>query len=216
MGNCNGVVKNCSERFLKFPNYQQTQLFIIMQEDIDFYFDETTEAMGNAIERLKRELVKVRTGKASPSMLDELRVEYYGTPTPLRQVANVGTLDARTLTIQPWEKKMLDPIEKAIFAANLGFTPQNDGQIIRIVIPMLTQERRKSLAKKAKSLGEDAKVSIRNARQDLMKLLKQAVKDGYPEDAGKRSETKAQELTDKYAKKAEEMAKEKEKDIMTI
>ena len=187
-----------------------------MQEDIDFYFDETKEAMEGAISRLSRELVKVRTGKASPSILDGLMVEYYGSPTPLKQVANVGTLDARTLSIQPWEKKMLDPIERAIFAANLGLTPQNDGNIIRIVIPMLTQDRRKSLAKQAKGLAEDAKVSIRNARQDLMKLLKQAVKDGYPEDMGKRSEAKAQELTNAFTKKADEMAAEKEKDIMTI
>ncbi len=187
-----------------------------MQEDIDFYFDESKETMDAAISRLGRELVKVRTGKASPSILDGLMVDYYGSPTPLKQVANVGTLDARTLTVQPWEKKMLEPVEKAIFAANLGLTPQNDGVIIRIVIPMLTQDRRKSLAKQAKSLAEDAKVSIRNARQDLMKLIKQAVKDGYPEDMGKRAETKAQDLTNTYSKKAEEMATEKEKDIMTI
>lgn len=187
-----------------------------MQEDIDFYFDESKESMDSAIDRLTRELLKVRTGKASPSVFDNVMVDYYGTPTPVRQVANVGTLDARTLTIAPWEKAMIDPIEKAIFAANLGLTPQNDGELIRITIPMLTEDRRRDLVKQVKALVEDAKVSIRNVRRDLMEMIKKAVKDGYPEDLGKKSEAMAQDLTNQYTKKSDDLADKKEKDIMTI
>ena len=150
----------------------------IMQEEIDLYYEDAQEKMENAIAHLQRELSKVRTGKASPAMFDSLLVDYYGSPTPLKQVASVGTADARTLTIQPWEKGMLDPIERSIFQANLGVTPQNDGQIIRVVMPMLTEERRRDLVKQVKKLGEDAKVTIRNARRDMMDFLKKTVKDG--------------------------------------
>ncbi len=187
-----------------------------MQEDIDFYFSESREAMEAALARLVRELSRVRTGKASPSIFDSVMVDYYGSPTPMRQVANVGTLDARTITIQPWEKGMIEEIEKAIFGANLGLTPQNDGQMIRITVPMLTEDRRKNLVKQVRSVTEDAKVSIRNARRDLMELLKTAVKDGYPEDMGKKAEGKAQDMTNEFTKKADDMADIKEDDIMTI
>jgi len=187
-----------------------------MQEEIDFYFDESKEAMEASLVHLQKELSKVRTGKANTNIFDSIMVDYYGSPTPLRQVANIGTLDARTINIQPWEKKMIDPIERAIFEANLGLTPQNDGENIRITIPMLTEERRKGLVKQVKSLTEDCKVSIRSARRDLMELLKKAVKDGYPEDMGKKAEAKAQDLTNGFGKKADELAEIKEKDIMTV
>lgn len=174
------------------------------------------EAMEDSIEHLKKELIKIRTGKAAPAMLNGIRVPYYGNLTPLNQVANVSTSDARTLVIQPWEKSMLGPIEKAIFEANLGLTPQNDGELIRINIPPLTEERRKDLVKNAKALGEDAKVSVRNARHKGMDQIKKAVKDGYPEDAGKRMEDRVQKLTDEYTKKVDELIEAKEKDIMTV
>ena len=172
--------------------------------------------MKNSLDHLGTELNKIRAGKASPSVLDGLLVEYYGSPTPLNQVANVGVSDARTLTIQPWEKTMLAPIERAIFNANLGFTPMNDGEMIRISIPPLTEERRREYVKRAKAEGETAKVSIRNSRREGMEGIKGAVKDGYPEDAGKREEERVQKMTDKYSKMVEEMIDAKEKDIMTI
>lgn len=187
-----------------------------MQEEIDLYYEDAQENMEKAMSHLQRELSKVRTGKASPAMFDSLLVDYYGSPTPLKQVASIGTLDARTLTIQPWEKSMLEPIERSIFQANLGVTPQNDGQIIRVVMPMLTEERRRDLVKQVKKLGEDAKITVRNARRDMMEFLKKAVKDGYSEDAGKREEEKTQKLTDAYGKKIDEVLVVKEKDIMTV
>ena len=187
-----------------------------MQEDVDMSIELAKEAMEGSIDHLKKELLKIRTGKASPAMLNGIRVPYYGSQSPLNQVANVSTSDARTLVIQPWEKSMLGPIEKAIFEANLGLTPQNDGELIRINIPPLTEERRKELVKQAKSLGEDTKVSIRNARHKGMEQIKKAVKDGYPEDAGKRMEERVQKLTDDYSEKVEELIEAKEKDIMTV
>ncbi len=187
-----------------------------MQEEIDLYYEDANESMEKAMAHMQRELSKVRTGKASPAMFDSLLVDYYGSPTPLKQVASIGAQDARTLTIQPWEKGMLAPIEQSIFAANLGVTPQNDGQIIRVVMPMLTEERRRDLVKQVKKLGEEAKVNIRNSRRDLMEILKKAVKDGYPEDLGKREEDKAQKLTDNFTQKVDEMLEAKEKDIMKV
>lgn len=187
-----------------------------MQEDIELIIDMCQEGMKNSLDHLGTELNKIRAGKASPSVLDGLLVEYYGSPTPLNQVANVGVSDARTLTIQPWEKTMLAPIERAIFNANLGFTPMNDGEMIRISIPPLTEERRREYVKRAKAEGETAKVSIRNSRREGMEGIKGAVKDGYPEDAGKREEERVQKMTDKYSKMVEEMIDAKEKDIMTI
>src|ERR1043165_3125272 len=137
-----------------------------MNEDIQFILDNAKEQMEKAVNHLEAELVKVRAGKASPSMLEGIQVDYYGTRTPLNQVANINTGDARSLIVQPWEKSMLTPIEKAIQAANLGFNPQNDGVLIRIMVPPLTEERRKQLSKNAKGFGEDAKVGIRNLRKD--------------------------------------------------
>lgn len=187
-----------------------------MEEEISLQVTMTQEGMDHSIEHLQHELLKVRTGKASPAMLQGVMVSYYGTPTPLAQVANVGVADARTITIQPWEKSMIGPIERGIMEANLGFNPQNDGELIRIGIPMLTEERRKDLVKMAKALGEDAKVAIRNIRRDGMEAVKKAVKDGYPEDAGKRKETEIQGLTDKHIAKVDELIASKEKDILTV
>jgi ribosome recycling factor len=187
-----------------------------MNEDIQFILDNTTEQMEKALSHLEAELVKVRAGKASPSMLESIQVDYYGTRTPLHQVANVNTADARTLIVQPWEKSMLTPIEKAIQAANLGLNPQNDGIIIRILVPALTEERRRDLVKKAKSEAETAKVSIRTIRKESNEELKKLQKDGTPEDAVKEGETKVQQFTDAYVIKCDKHLEIKEKEIMTV
>ncbi|MEM1216508.1 MAG: ribosome recycling factor [Bacteroidota bacterium] len=187
-----------------------------MQEDIDLYFASTQESMTGSIQHLERELQKVRTGKASPALVSGLLVAYYGSDTPISQVASISAADSRTLEIKPWEKAMIPPIEKAIFEANLGVTPQNDGELVRISIPPLTEQRRKELVKMAKAMGEDAKVGIRNARKELMDGIKQSVKDGYPEDAGKRAEDKAQGMTNDFTKKIDDIIAAKEKDVLTI
>jgi ribosome recycling factor len=187
-----------------------------MQDEVNLYVEAAEESMENSIDHLQKELSKIRAGKASPAMLAGLLVSYYGSPTPLNQVANVSTSDSRTIVIQPWEKSMLAPIEKAIFEANLGVTPQNDGEVVRLNIPPLTEERRRELVKKSKSLGEDAKVSIRNARRDAMEHIKKEVKNGFPEDAGKRLEDEVQNLTNQYGEKVDKLIESKEKDIMTI
>ncbi|RME95580.1 MAG: ribosome recycling factor [Bacteroidetes bacterium] len=186
------------------------------QEDIDLTLSAAEEAMQASIEHLTKELMAIRAGKASPAMINSLTVSYYGIDTPLNQVANISAADSRTLVIQPWEKSMIGPIEKAIFEANLGVTPQNDGELVRITIPMLTEERRKELVKRAKALGEEAKVSIRNERREAIQTIKKAVKEGYPEDLGRDAEAAAQKLTDKYSAKVDQMIEAKEKDIMTI
>ncbi len=185
-------------------------------EDVDMQVEMAEEAMKSSIDHLRRELAKIRAGKASPDMVSGIDVPYYGTQTPLQQVANVTTSDSRTLVIQPWEKSMLGPIEKAIFEANLGLTPMNDGEVVRINIPQLTEERRKDLFRRAKSLGEEAKVSVRNARREAMDGIKKAIKEGFPEDAGKRKEEEVQGLTSKYSDQADKLVEAKEKDIMTI
>lgn len=185
-------------------------------EEINMHLEEAQENMDHSIDHLKKELAKISTGKASPALVQDILVPYYGTPTPLNQVANVNSSDARTLVIQPWEKSMLAPIEKAIFEANLGVTPQNDGELIRIIIPPLTEERRKELAKQAKALGEESKVSVRNVRRDIMDVIKKAVKEGYPEDEGKRLEDRVKQMTDGHTGKVDELVEKKEKDIMTI
>ncbi len=172
--------------------------------------------MKASIEHLQFELTKVRTGKASTSLLIDIAVNYYGHPTPVSQVANVSTADARTIIIQPWEKSMLAPIEKAIFEANLGITPMNDGEVVRLSIPPLTEERRKDLVKLAKQLGEEAKISLRSTRHKALDSIKKAVKEGYPEDAGKRKEAEVQNLITDYTKKVDNMVEAKEKDVMTV
>lgn len=187
-----------------------------MQEDVDLYIEEAKEAMEHSIDHLQKELLKIRAGKASPDMLSGLSVSYYGTATPLNQVANVNVSDSRTLVIQPWEKTMIQPIEKAIMEANLGFTPQNDGEVVRINIPPLTGERRTQLVKNAKAAGEDSKVGLRSARRDAMNQIKEAVKNGYPEDAGKRAEDEIEAMTKSYTSKIDSLIATKESDITTI
>lgn len=185
-------------------------------EELEYGIAEGKELMESALSHLKDELRKIRTGKASTSMLEGIMVDYYGTPTPLQQVANVSTPDSRTIAIQPWEKSMLSEIEQAIFKANLGLTPMNDGEYVRIGIPPLTEERRKDLVKQAKALGEDAKVSLRNARHKMMDATKAAVKAGYPEDAGKKKETSIQNTTNDFGSKVDALVEQREKDILTI
>lgn len=183
---------------------------------IEEYLKLGKENMEESLDHLKKELLKIRAGKASPTMLNGLMVEHYGTTMPLNQVASVNAADSRTLAIQPWDKSALASIEKAIFEANLGVTPQNDGEFVRITIPALTEERRKDLVKQTKSHGEDSRVSIRTARHKMMDFIKKEVKEGYPEDAGKRKEKEVQDMVDQFSKKIEEILDAKEADIMTV
>lgn len=172
--------------------------------------------MEKAIEHLNHELLKLRTGKASTNLLQDIVVEYYGAPTALSQVANVQVSDARTIMVQPWERNMLGPIERAIINANIGITPANDGEVIRLAIPPLTEERRKELVKKAKHAGEESKVGVRNARHKALEHLKKAVKDGLPEDMGKRKEAELQDIVNKFVEQVEKIVTTKEKEIMTV
>lgn len=186
------------------------------EELLSELLEEAKMLMDEAIEHLERELTKVRTGRASPAMLNGLLVSYYGAKTPIQQVASLGVADARTLTIKPFDKSAMGDIERAIFEANLGVTPMNDGELIRINIPPLTAERRGQLAKQVRAEGETAKISIRNARQDAMKAIKDEVKNGYPEDAGKRKEDEVQGWVNGYNKKVDQTVEGKEKDVMTL
>ncbi|WP_298493446.1 ribosome recycling factor [uncultured Algibacter sp.] len=185
-----------------------------MNEDIQFILDSTKEAMDNAIVHLKKQFLNIRAGKASPAMLGSVMVDYYGTQTPLSQVANVNTPDGRTITVQPWEKSMLQEIERGIAYANLGFNPMNNGETIIINVPPLTEERRKDLAKQAKAEAEDAKVSIRTARKDAMNDVKK--NDDVSEDLKKNAEIDIQQITDNHVKKVDELFDNKEKEIMTV
>ncbi len=187
-----------------------------MTEDIQLILESTEADMQKAILHLETELAKIRAGRANPAMLDSIYVDYYGSKTALSQVANVNTPDPRSIAIQPWEKPMLVVIEKAIQAANLGFNPQNDGIMIRIIVPPLTEERRKELVKRAKTEAEQAKVVIRNARKEANEEIKNLVKKGLPEDEGKVVEEKIQKLTDGYIVKSEKHIEFKEKEIMTV
>ena len=184
-----------------------------MNEEIEFILDTTKEAMTSAIAHLEKELRAIRAGKATPAMLANVMVDYYGSQTPLGQVANVTTPDPRTIAIQPWEKNMLQPIEKAIMIANLGFNPMNNGDIIMINVPPLTEERRIGLAKQAKAEAEHAKVGIRNARKDANNEIK---KTDISDDLKKDSEAEVQKLTDSFVKIIEETLSIKEKEIMTV
>lgn len=174
------------------------------------------EKMIKAISHLEEELKNFRAGKANPAVFNSVVVDYYGSPTPIPQVASVTTPDAKTILIQPWEKKLIATIEKAIMDANLGFTPQNNGEQIRITIPALTEDRRKELVKQAKAAGETAKVSVRNARREVVDAHKKYQKDGLPEDVCKEAETVIQKETDTFNKKIEEIIAGKEKEIMTV
>lgn len=183
-------------------------------EEIEIYLDTAKEMMESAVQHTLDEFAKIRAGKAMPGMLDGVEVEYYGTMTPLNQVAGVTTPDARTLSVKPWEKTMLQEIERAIINSNLGFNPQNDGEQIRINIPPLTEERRLQLMKQVKAEAEKGKVSIRNARKDTNDSLKKM--DGVSEDLVKSAEDDVQKLTDTYTGKIDALVESKEKDIMTV
>ncbi|MCF8226934.1 MAG: ribosome recycling factor [Bacteroidales bacterium] len=187
-----------------------------MNEEVQLVFEMTKENMDKAIEHLESELNRIRAGKANIHILDGVQVEYYGTMTPLNQVSNVNTPDAKTIAIQPWEKKMIDPIERAIQQENIGITPVNNGELIRLNIPPLTEERRISLVKQVKNEGENARVSIRNSRRDANEEYKQMQKEGLSEDEAKRAEENIQELTNEYSEKVDQLINSKEEDIMTI
>ncbi len=185
-------------------------------EEIELFLSEAQELMDKAVQHTVVELTKIRAGKAMPSMIDGLMVDYYGSLTPLSQIASVNTPDARTIAIKPWEKSMVPEIEKAIKNSDLGLNPQNDGEIVRLNIPALTEERRRDLVKKAKAEGEHGKVSVRNVRKEINDSLKKLLKEGASEDEVKRAEEKVQVLTDAHVKKIEEIIEKKEKDIMTV
>ena len=178
--------------------------------------DAAKEKMQKAVEHLDGELVGIRAGKASPAMLNNVLVDYYGTPTPLAQVSSITVPDARTMLIQPWEKSMIAPIEKAILAANIGLTPQNNGEHVRLNIPALTEERRKELVKQVKTECENARISVRNARRDAVDQVKKLQKDGLPEDVAKDTEAELQKQTDLFNKRVDEALAKKEKEIMTV
>ena len=185
-----------------------------MNEDIQFIIDSAKESMDNAIQHLTKQFSNIRAGKASPSMLGSVMVDYYGSQTPLTQVANVNTPDGRTITVQPWEKNMIQPIEKAIQIANLGFNPMNNGEQLIINVPPLTEERRRDLGKQAKAEAEDAKVGVRNARKDANHDIKKI--DGISEDLQKNAEADIQALTDTCSKRIEDLLAGKDKEIMTV
>lgn len=185
-----------------------------MNEELQFILDTAKEAMVNAVKHLEKQFVNIRAGKATPSMLGSIMVEYYGSQTPLTQVANVNTPDGRTITVQPWEKSMLQEIERAIMLANIGFNPMNNGESIIINVPPLTEERRLNLSKQAKAEAEEAKVGIRNARKDANNDIKKT--EDVSEDLQKNVEMDIQEVTDSYVKKVDDLFHIKEKEIMTI
>ncbi len=187
-----------------------------MTEQVDKVVANTGELMKKAIGHLESELVKIRAGKANPQMLDGLVVDYYGAPTPINQVANITVTDARTITLQPWEKPMIALIERSLMQANLGVTPQNDGVVIRLFMPPLTEERRKELVKRVNGEGEQGKIAIRNIRRDMIEQIKKLQKDGLSEDAAKEAETRIQGITDKNIALVEQHCKDKDKEIMTI
>ncbi len=190
--------------------------FLVMTEEIDFAKEEFKSANTKTVNYLESELTKIRVGRASPVMLQSVMVDYYGSPTPLSQVANVNSMDAQTLTVQPWEKHLLGDIAKAIINANLGLAPQDNGEMLIINVPPLTEERRRELVKKAKAEGENAKVGIRNNRKDAMDFVKNLKNDGLSEDLAKTAEDEIQEITNSYVKKVDDIVALKEKDIMVI
>lgn len=187
-----------------------------MSEDLLMILDGAESSMKKAVAHLEAELLKIRAGKATPQMLDGIMVEYYGSPTPLNQVANVSAVDARTITIQPWEKNMLQPIERSIINSKLGINPQNDGVMIRMFLPPLTEERRRELVKRCNGEGEQAKVAVRNIRRDAIEGIKKLQKDGLSEDAAKDAEKEAQEITDRFIALVEKHLAAKEKEIMAV
>ena len=187
-----------------------------MNEEVQMYLEDAKEKMEAAVDHLNNELVKIRAGKANPSMLSGVLVDYYGSMTPLSQVANVSVPDPRTIAVQPWERGLIVAIEKAIMNSNLGFNPDNNGEVIRINIPALTAERRGDLVKQSKAECENAKISVRNARRDTNVELKKLIKEGLSEDVEKDAEAEVQSMTDNFGKIIDQLLVEKEKDIMTI
>ena len=185
-------------------------------DDIKSIKNTAEDNMKKAIDHLEVELIKIRAGKANPQIVDGITVDYYGSQMPLNQVSNVSVMDARTLSIQPWEKNMLQPIERAIIAANIGINPQNDGNIIRLFLPPLTEERRKELVKKCHAEGEHSKVAIRNIRRDAIEHIKRLQKNGLSEDVSKEAETNVQNLTDKFIAVVDKHLGSKEKEIMSV
>lgn len=198
--------------FIRFA----AKIYFMTTEEVELIIDDTKSSMQKSISRLEQELTKIRAGKASPTMLDGIVVDYYGSSTPINQAANISVLDAKTISIQPWEKNILAAIEKAIMQANIGITPQNDGHQIRLFLPPLTEERRKELFKKASAEGEQAKVSIRNIRRDAIEQIKKLQKDGLSEDASKDAEANIQNLTDKYIVLVDKHLEAKEKEMMSV
>ncbi len=187
-----------------------------MAEDISHIVTNAEDYMKKAITHLETELIKIRAGKASPQILDGIVVDYYGSPTPISQVGNISVMDARTLSIQPWEKNMLQPIERAIIAANIGINPQNDGNQIRLFLPPLTEERRKELVKKCQGEGEHSRVAIRNIRRDAIEHIKRLQKNGLSEDIAKDTEADIQNLTNKFIAAVDKHLVSKEKEIMAV
>ena len=187
-----------------------------MQEEIQLYLDDSKERMEKTIARLEDTLTHIRAGKANTKLLDGVLVMYYGSPTPLTQVSNVSTPDAKTIAIQPWEKALIPEIEKAIINSNLGLNPDNNGELIRLQIPMLTEERRTALTKQVRQEGEDAKISLRNIRRDANESFKKMKKDGLSEDLEKDAEAAIQKTTDEYSAKVDVLISVKEKEIMTV
>jgi len=187
-----------------------------MTEESKFILEEIKEGMQHALTHLEKEFHKFRTSKATPQMLEGVKVEYYGTPTSVDKIANINTPDARTIVVQPWEKNMLNPVAKAILDANLGFNPQNNGEILRITVPPLTEERRRDLVKKAKAEAETAKVSIRSMRRTAVEDAKKLEKEGVSEDEIKTLEKEIQHVTDGFIVQVDKILEHKEKDIMTV
>ena len=187
-----------------------------MSEELELIKLDTESTMSKAISHLETELIKIRAGKANPNMLDGIVADYYGSPTPIAQIANISVLDARTISVQPWEKNMLQPIERAIIASNIGINPQNDGNYIRLFLPPLTEERRKELVKRCNVEGENGKVSIRNIRRDAIEQIKKLQKDGLSEDAAKDGEADVQEKTNRFIALVEKHLESKEKEIMVV
>lgn len=187
-----------------------------MTEELSMIYDEFKEANQKSLNHLENELIKIRAGKASPAMLNSVMVEYYGSMTPLQQVANVNTMDARTIIVQPWEKPLLNDIAKGIINANLGLNPQNNGEQLIIAVPPLTEERRRDLVKRAKVEAENAKIGVRNNRKDALDMIKDLKNEGLSEDMTKDAEEEVQKITNSYIKKVDELLEIKEKDIMTV
>jgi len=187
-----------------------------MSDELLIITEQALDSMKKAIGHLETELGKIRAGRATPQMLDGIVVDYYGNPTPISQVGNITVADARTIMIQPWEKNMLQPIERSIIAANIGINPQNDGSIIRIYLPALTEERRKEIVKRVNVEGEHSKVAIRNIRRDAIEAIKKLKKDGLSEDLAKDSEDAVQEITNQYISLVDKHLASKEKEIMSV